>query len=151
MAWSTWEVRGSAWEWKSVWHVWHIWVCLHTNVYIGRTDSPKQIDRPLINLIKFSQGLDVDSQCDNLWESPLPVIFCLLMGLAQGCILLQKVITWPVLWELIVMGLDFAIFFIWRLCCLSWPSPSQDQQLAVLGKCCALISCTREKCEEVSV
>lgn len=79
----------------------------------------------------------------------LPAMFCLLMGLVQSCILLQEVITWPVLWELIVMGLDFTYFF-WRLCCLSWPSPSQDQQLAALGKCYALISCTRGKTEEVS-
>lgn len=40
----------------------------------------------------------------------------------MSCILLQKVITWPVFCELIVMDLDSTL----GVCCLPWPSPSQE-------------------------
>lgn len=63
-----------------------------------------------------ASGQYMDSQYDSLWESPSAML-CLLMGLAQSCISLLKVITWPVLWDLIVMGLDLPTSFGVRTIC----------------------------------
>lgn len=75
---------------------------------------------------------------------PSPSAFFLLMGLA---------LHWSLTAEsnhlacfMGVIRLDFT-FPIWHVCCLSCLCPSQDQQLAALGKPCAFISYTRGKCQ----
>lgn len=96
----------------------------------------------------------MDIQSDGPCEYPLPAISCQLMRLAAAvvvavaasrCILLQEVITWPVLCELIVMDLD-PTFLIWRsLAALAVSKPGAQ---GLVGETFARIERKRKEARE---
>lgn len=88
----------------------------------------------------------MDIQSDGPCECPLPAISCQLMRLAAVAaaqhILLQELITWPVLCELIVMDLD-PTFLIW--CSLTAPAVSEPGTEGLVGETFTRIERKREE------
>lgn len=103
----------------------------------------------LLFLKVITSGQNMGIQSDGLCEYPLPAISCQLIRLAVAAavawrILLQEVITWNVLCELIVMDLD-PTFLIWRS--LAAPAVSEPGAQGLVGETFARIE---RKQEEVS-
>lgn len=92
----------------------------------------------------ITSGQNMDIQSDGPCEYPLPAISCQLMRLAAAArrILLQEVITWPVLCELIVMDLD-PTFLICHS--LTAPAVSKPEAEGLAGETFAQIERKREE------